>query len=313
MNWDDDWVVDLEPEQDSRPLRFDRDTGPSESVEPSNQPARGEDLADLYRKDLARCKSLNPEQEAHVARLARAGDASAIRVLVESQLGLVNTIALNYRHCGIPQLDLVEEGNLGLIHAVETFDPERGVRFGDYAYFWVRKWISAAINHQLRLVYLPREILAMLNERTERLRAKRHTSFFVKLKPASRFARLRGIPTDAANFEEIVSLGPNGEYDGLGSDSEHLSEDGYAAMVDALSEDAAVRRLHDWMSRLSPCEGEILCRRFGLFGFTVETAEAIAERMELLPRYVYGLTRKALQKLRAMAEAEGFDVDAVFH
>ena len=84
-------------------------------------------------------------------------------------------------------------------------------------------------------------------------------------------------------------------------------------MIDGLSEDAAVRPLHDWVSRLSPSEGEILCRRFALFGVSVETAETIAERIELLPRYLYGLTRKALQKLRAMAEADGFDVDAVFH
>ena len=152
----------------------------------------------------------------------------------------------------------------------------------------------------------------MLNQRSETPPAKRH-SRFVRLKPTSRLVCVRRIPTDTENYEEIVSLGPNGEYDGLGSDSEHLSEDGYAAMIDALSEDAAVRRLHAWVSRLSPCEGEILCRRFGLFGVSVETAEAIAERMELLPRYVYGITRKALQKLRAIAEAEGFDVDAVFH
>lgn len=313
MNWDDDWVVDLERAVDSQPLRFERDTGASESLDPPTQPVRGEDLADLYRKDLARCKSLNPEQEAQFARLARAGDASAIHVLVESQLRLVNTIALNYRHHGLPHLDLVEEGNLGLIHAAQTFDPDRGVRFGDYAYFWVRKWINVAIEHQLRLVYLPKEILAMLTQRTENSPAKRHTSF-MKLKPTSRFARLRGIPTDATNFEEIVSLGPNGEFDdGLECDGEQLSEGWHAAMVDALSEDAAVRRLHDWVSRLSPSEGEILCRRFGLFGFSVETAEAIAEQMGIHPRYVYWRTTKALRELRGIAEAEGYDVDAVFH
>jgi RNA polymerase nonessential primary-like sigma factor len=310
MNWDDDWVVDLEPEQDLRPLRFDRDTGTPECFAAPTEPLPKADLLTLYRKDLARCKSLDPVREAHVARLARDGDASAVRVLIESQLPLVNTIALNYRHHGLPHLDLVEEGNLGLIHAAQTFDPDRGVRFADYAYFCVRKWINAAIDHQLRLVYLPREILAMLTQRTEKSPDKRHT-FCVKLKPTSRFVRLRGIPTDAANFEAIISLDPKGDYDGLERDSEHLLEDGFPAMIDALSEDAVVRRLHDWVSRLSPCEGEILCRRFGLFGFSVETAEAIAKRMGFLVRYVYWLTTKALRELRAMAEAEGLSADAV--
>jgi DNA-directed RNA polymerase sigma subunit (sigma70/sigma32) len=123
---------------------------------------------------------------------------------------------------------------------------------------------------------------------------------------------VRLIPTDAPNSKEIVPLDLDGEIECPKDDCEQLSEDGYAAMIDAISEAAAVQRRHDWVCRLNPLLSEIVCRRFGLFGFAPEGAEDIAERMTLLTRHVYALNTGALPELRAMAEEEGIASEAVF-
>ena len=129
------------------------------------------DLTQLYLNDIGARPLLTPPQELALARATRAGDFSARQTLIERNLRLVVSIARHYLHRGLALPDLVEEGNLGLIHALEKFDPERGFRFSTYATWWIRQSIERAVMNQSRTIRLPVNIVKEMNVV---LRAMRH-------------------------------------------------------------------------------------------------------------------------------------------
>lgn len=130
-----------------------------------------EDVTQLYLNEIGAKPLLTPEQELATARLVRAGDFAARQKMIEHNLRLVVNIAKHYLNRGIPLLDLVEEGNLGLIHALEKFDPERGFRFSTYATWWIRQSIERGIMNQSRTIRLPVHVVKEINIV---LRAMRH-------------------------------------------------------------------------------------------------------------------------------------------
>ena len=146
-------VAEEEGEVEAAPVKH-------EAEEPSSDQA---DATRLYLREIGFSSLLTAEQEVHYARLARKGEEAARRVMIESNLRLVVKIARRYMNRGLALLDLIEEGNLGLIRAVEKFDPERGFRFSTYATWWIRQTIERGIMNQTRTIRLPVHILTEIN------------------------------------------------------------------------------------------------------------------------------------------------------
>jgi len=150
-----------------RKRRADGDVAAALRPEPPEpEPQFGEDQLDatrIYLSEIGYSALLTAEEEVYYARRALQGDEAARRRMIESNLRLVVKIARKYVNRGLPLLDLIEEGNLGLIHAVEKFDPERGFRFSTYATWWIRQTIERGIMNQTRIIRLPIHIIKELN------------------------------------------------------------------------------------------------------------------------------------------------------
>lgn len=170
--YDDDIVVNGRPDRDEEAeMDAPRDVKPRSTVAtPRNHKRENAfeftkqlDATQLYLNEIGFSPLLTPEEEVHFARLAQKGDPAGRKRMIESNLRLVVKIARRYVNRGLTLLDLIEEGNLGLIRAVEKFDPERGFRFSTYATWWIRQTIERAIMNQTRTIRLPIHVVKELN------------------------------------------------------------------------------------------------------------------------------------------------------
>ena len=280
-----------------------------------------------YLREIRRAPLFTPEEEYDTATRARAGDFAARQQMIERNLRLVVSIAKNYLGRGMPLTDLIEEGNLGLMHATAKFEPERGFRFSTYASWWIRQSIERAIMHQARLVRLPvhvvRELNAVLRVRraleSERSQAAASDDRPVSIeqigaalgRPAQevadllRFAEVPSsldAPRDAAREGE-----PAGEplLDGVADD------DAVDPMGQTLTHEVA-SLLETELSGLNHREREVLTGRFGLHGHEPETLEALAERMDLTRERIRQIQQEALGKLKRHMVRHGIDRDSIF-
>lgn len=273
------------------------------------------DATRLYLNEIGGSKLLSAEEEVHFARLAQHGDNAARQRMIVSNLRLVVKIARRYLNRGLPLLDLIEEGNLGLIRAVEKFDPERGFRFSTYATWWIRQTIERAIMNQTRTVRLPIHVVKEIN---------------VYLKAARRLAqRLDHEPTS----EDVASLldKPIGEVKRMLGLNEHITsvdtpygKDADKPLVDMLQDDAAddpadkiqdhdiQSNLDHWLSKLNDKQREVVERRFGIHGYEHSTLEKVAQELGVTRERVRQIQMDALRRLRDILEKEGFSVDAFF-
>jgi RNA polymerase sigma factor (sigma-70 family) len=263
----------------------------------------------LYLSEISRIPLLGREEEAALARRVRAGDERAKAQLTEANLRLVVQVARRYLNRGLPLPDLIEEGNLGLMRAVEKFEPERGTRFSTYATWWIRHAVVRALANQARMIRLPVHVEALLGRY-----AREHARLTQELgrAPTSEeiAAALRTSVEQVRELEEIrqppISLdAPAGDDD--------------ARLLDSVADTAAdpgpsignlLRARRDLLSVLDDLaanEGAIVRRRFGLDGDPPETLEAIGKRMSLSRERVRQIEGNALRKLRALLRARGVD------
>jgi len=273
------------------------------------------DATRLYLNEIGGSKLLTAEEEVFFARLAQDGDNAARQRMIVSNLRLVVKIARRYLNRGLPLLDLIEEGNLGLIRAVEKFDPERGFRFSTYATWWIRQTIERAIMNQTRTVRLPIHVVKEIN---------------VYLKAARGLAqRLDHEPTT----EDIASLleKPIGDVKRMFGLNEHVAsvdtpygKDVDKPLVDMLQDDASHdpadkiqdndihTNLDHWLEKLNDKQREVVERRFGLHGYEHSTLEHVAQELGVTRERVRQIQMDALRRLRAILEKEGFSADAFF-
>ena len=273
------------------------------------------DATRLYLNEIGGSKLLTAEEEVYFSRRAQNGDNTARQRMIVSNLRLVVKIARRYLNRGLPLLDLIEEGNLGLIRAVEKFDPERGFRFSTYATWWIRQTIERAIMNQTRTVRLPIHVVKEIN---------------VYLKAARRLAqRLDHEPTT----EDIAGLldKPIGEVKRMLGLNEHIAsvdtpygKDADKPLVDMLQDDAAYdpsdkiqdhdiqSNLDHWLEKLNDKQREVVERRFGLHGYEHSTLERVAQELGVTRERVRQIQMDALRRLRDILEKEGFSVDAFF-
>lgn len=270
------------------------------------------DPTQLYLKEIGFSPLLTAEEEVYYGRLARKGDPAARRKMIESNLRLVVKIARRYYNRGLEFSDLIEEGNLGLLRAVEKFDPERGFRFSTYATWWIRQTIERAIMNQTRTIRLPihvlRELNTYLSTARELMKKQDHEPTYGEIAEA-----LDKSIDDVKNMmelnEHMVSL--DMQVSGENSTSKPLVE----ALADKNAHDPADilegERLHtgieECLQELNEKQREVLCRRFGLAGYDRQTLEEVGKAVGLTRERVRQIQMTALKALREIMEKRGFD------
>jgi len=275
---------------------------------------RSLDVTRLYLSEIGISPLLSADEEKRFARLAQDGDESARHRMIESNLRLVVKIARRYINRGLPFLDLIEEGNLGLIHAVEKFDPERGFRFSTYATWWIRQTIERAIMNQSGSVRLPIHVIKDINSCLRAARALRQNNG--KNPSVVEIAGHTG--RDVMDVERLmalherVTLRSNGRDDDGAGPVERLQ-----ARRDAEPSRCAQREdIHDivdhWVCELNDKQRAVVERRFGLHGYRRETLESIGEEIGVTRERVRQIQIEALRNLRAMMESNGISGDSVF-
>jgi len=274
------------------------------------------DATQLYLHDIGISPLLSAEEEVHFSRLARDGVQSARQRMIESNLRLVVKIARRYANRGLSFLDLIEEGNLGLIHAVEKFDPERGFRFSTYATWWIRQTIERALMSQTRTVRLPVHIVKELNLY---LRAARELSQKLDHEPsAEEIAKLLDKPIATVEHmlgltEKVTSIDSAFGEDGDMSLLDTLSDPHTLNPADQIQNNELSHSLEHWLELLPERQREVLMRRFGLAGFEAATLEDVGEQIGLTRERVRQIQVDALKRLREILLREGLSAETIFN
>ncbi len=305
-------------DQDSGASSSLRQTIPNDSVKRCGSKSRnpaGHDATSLYLTEIGVAKLLTPDEEKAIARRIRKGDESARHRMIESNLRLVVKIARRYLNRGLPLLDLIEEGNLGLIHAVKKFDPERGFRFSTYATWWIRQTIERGIMNQARTVRLPIHIIKDINAVLRATRMLRSGND-IPPAPAEIAAYLDREVEDVERLlglHDRVTVGSTGV---SGSDDERSLLESLPALRNADPADCAQKQhvheiIDSWLFKLSDKQREVVERRFGLHGYRRLTLEEIGNEIGVTRERVRQIQLDALQNLKRMMESHGVDSEFV--
>lgn len=274
--------------------------------------ARGTDVTRLYLNEIGASRLLSADEEVTLARRMQQGDEAARHRMIESNLRLVVKIARRYLNRGLPLLDLIEEGNLGLIHAVGKFDPERGFRFSTYATWWIRQTIERAIMNQSRTVRLPihviKEINICLRAAYQLRQQQEHSPSAAEI--ASRVDREVSDVERLLALHERVTVGSGTDDDRGGPlDSLPASRDGEPSRC--AQRDAVAALLDRWLDHLGDKQREVVERRFGLRGQRRLTLEQIGAEIGVTRERVRQIQIEALRNLRRMLESQGLSSDAL--
>jgi RNA polymerase nonessential primary-like sigma factor len=274
-----------------------------DAVEPHDDEAR--DSTSSYLNEIGLIPLLSPVAESALAQRVHAGDAEARQQMIEANLRLVVTVARSYVGRGVPLLDLIAEGNLGLIRAVEKFEPQRRLRFSTYAVWWIREAVQHALMHQGRTVRVP---VHVLREFAQVLRARRQfVAAHARMPGIEELGQAVGKPAaEVANLfsvtERISSLdAPLSESDDRAL-IEHLIVEGESASTKL--EDPSGSRIAGWIAQLPERQRLVLERRFGLNDHGVQTLAEIAGELGLTRERVRQIQTEALKRLRALVERE---------
>lgn len=277
--------------------------------------AKDADATQMYLNEIGFTPLLTAEEEVYYSRLALKGDEASRKRMIESNLRLVVKVARRYVHRGLALADLIEEGNLGLMRAVEKFDPERGFRFSTYATWWIRQTIERAIMNQTRTIRLPIHIVKELNLY---LRAARKLTHDLDHEPcAEEIAELVDRPIEEVKHmlglnERITSVDSP-----VGADTskpllETLSDDPNMNPAELLQDENLKKNLEVWLDQLSDTQSEVLARRFGLRGYNKMTLENVGVEIGLTRERVRQIQVEALKVLRGIMEEHGLSEEEIF-
>jgi RNA polymerase nonessential primary-like sigma factor len=273
------------------------------------------DATRIYLKEIGFSPLLTAEEEVYYARRAQKGDAKARKRMIESNLRLVVKIARRYMNRGLTLLDLIEEGNLGLIRAVEKFDPERGFRFSTYATWWIRQTIERGIMNQTRTIRLPVHVLKEINIYQ---RAARYLSQKLDHEPSpEEVANLLDRPVE--DVKQMLGLNEK-----VASVDAPLDDDPDRSLLDAIADertpnpekvlqrDDLQQLIQQWLDELNDKQREVVERRFGLNHREISTLEEIGADIGVTRERVRQIQVEALKRLRVILEKAGYSVDSLF-
>jgi RNA polymerase nonessential primary-like sigma factor len=282
------------------------------------------DTLTLYLRDVRRTTLFTAQEEYETAVRARSGEFAARQSMIEHNLRLVVSIAKGYLGRGVPLSDLIEEGNLGLMHAIDKFEPERGFRFSTYATWWIRQSVERAVMNQGRVIRLP---VHVVRELQQVLRARR------TLENDPAFAATRSNDGENVRVEDVAAL--------LGRDVQDVAQllamaetprsldavversDDEHTLGDFMADELAVdptgvthnheveRLLGSWIETLTHREKEVLEGRFGLHHREPETLEVLSDRLGLTRERVRQIQNEALSKLKRQMARSGVDKQAL--
>ncbi|MAM89424.1 RNA polymerase sigma factor RpoS [Allohahella sp. A8] len=279
------------------------------------QSYRNLDATQIYLNEIGFSPLLTPEEEVHFARLARKGDERGRKRMIESNLRLVVKIARRYVNRGLTLLDLIEEGNLGLIRAVEKFDPERGFRFSTYATWWIRQTIERAIMNQTRTIRLPIHVVKELNvylraarELTQKLDHEPTAEDIAELleRPVKDVKRMLGLNERVTSVDSPLA----GNADKSLLDT--VADEGSADPAQVLQDNDMNSCLDRWLDELTDKQQEVISRRFGLRGYPMSTLEEVGQEIGLTRERVRQIQVEALKRMRELMEKEGLSGETLF-
>ena len=273
------------------------------------------DPTQIYLNELSKSVLLTAEEEITLGRLVQKGDQPARQRMIESNLRLVVKISRRYMKRGLPLLDIIEEGNLGLIRAVEKFDPEKGFRFSTYATWWIRQTIERAIMNQTRTIRLPIHIIKEMNGY---IKAQRFLAQKLDHEPR---------PEDIAEYldkpvktvikmlklnERVTSVDvPAGkDYEKPLLDS--IADEDDHSPADALQKENIKDNITGWVYQLSDKQREVICRRYGLCGHENSTLEKVAQELGVTRERVRQIQMDGLKRLKEILEVGGYSFEALF-
>lgn len=273
------------------------------------------DATHIYLKEIGASALLTAQEEIHYARLAQKGDLKARNHMIQSNLRLVVKIARRYLNRGLNLLDLIEEGNLGLIRAVEKFDPEKGFRFSTYATWWIRQNIERALMNQTRTIRLPIHVIKEMNSYLRKAREMAQT-----LDHEPNFEDIAGAmnvsPEEVNKLlrlnEKTLSLDTP-----IGDESEKplleaLADQETCEPAKDLEDDNLHQQLMGCMKHLNDKQQAILAQRFGLYGHEEATLEEVGREVGLTRERVRQIQVEALKQLKEMMEHQGVEAEILF-
>lgn len=288
---------------------------PETTVETVAEPLVLDNTA-LYLKQLSKIKLLTAEQELYLAREVAKGCPKSKQKMITSNLRLVVKIARRYLNRGLSLLDLIEEGNLGLIRSVEKFDPEKGFRFSTYSVWWIRQNIERALMTQTRMVHLPVHLVKELNRY---LRASWELTKNGEEDPTvEAIAEMTGSNIKSVQRlldlnELVISLETP-----VHNDSERTLVD---TIADETEKDPAIKfqlqeleeKLDEWLLKLNDNQREVILRRFGLKGHREMTLDVVSQEIGLTRERVRQVQSQALNRLKSLLAQENLTFQALFH
>jgi len=269
----------------------------AENVKPARPASKaGRDPIRIYLDEIRRTKLLTAEEELKLARKVSEGDDSARSLMIESNLRLVVSIAKRYMNRGLPLLDLIEEGNMGLIRAVEKFDYKRGFRFSTYATWWIRQAIERAIVNQARIIRLPVHVSEDITKvlKTER-RLVQKLSREVTVKdlstemdlPVNKIQKILQLIRRTTSIETPIGLDDDQELINL------IPDENAPMPSDQIEDEKRVALIFSWLDELLENEKQIIILRFGLDDGEPRTLESIGQ--------LFGVTRERIRQIEASA------------
>jgi RNA polymerase nonessential primary-like sigma factor len=270
------------------------------------------DVTQIYLNDIGNNALLSPQEEQALARQVVQGDFEARQKMIEHNLRLVVNIAKRYINRGLALLDLIEEGNIGLMHALEKFDPERGFRFSTYATWWIRQSIERAIMNQSRTIRLPVHVIKELNVY---LRASRHLESQIGREPTvEEIAHLVDKPVEDVRRvmnlnERMASLDAPLDIDPMLSIGESIPDDQHDEPEIQLHNTQLENFVHEWMAQLNDKQRMVIERRYGLNGHEICTLEELASTLSLTRERVRQIQIEGLEQLRRILRRKGIGKD----
>ncbi len=279
--------------------------------------SRGDmDATRLYLNEIGFASLLTAEEEVKYSRMAQKGIDEGRKRMIECNLRLVVKIARRYLNRGLPLLDLIEEGNLGLIRAVEKFDPERGFRFSTYATWWIRQTIERGLMNQTRTIRLPIHVVKEINiylraarELTQKLDHEPTPEEIAEAldKPVEDVQKMFGLNERISSID--VPMGTDADRPLLDAIPDTVNPEPFAFLQDENMRD----NLDKWMLQLNDKQREVVDRRFGLHGYDTATLEEVGNEIGVTRERVRQIQLEALKRLREILEKDGYTSESLLH